>query len=327
MALVTLVLIGHSWTLLPHRASIDWAYDYLYAWHVPAFVLITGYLSRRFAWTPAKLGSLVRTVAVPYLVFEAVLAWFRYQVGGVALDDLFTDPHWPMWYLAALFFWRLGAPAFRALSTATAIAAAVGLSLFSGLWDGTVFDHARILGLLPFFVIGLKLADADWDRLRRVPLLFGVAGLAGVGALAWWGRDRVPTEWLYYRSPYDALEPDPVRALAIRSALLAVGLIGALSFFVLVPRLRSWFATLGAATLVVYLFHAFVVLTAQYQGFGDWAAEHPALGFVVTTFAAIALALALAAPPVARVLGVAIDPIGRLSRAGRRARRPAPRSA
>ncbi|MBO9522912.1 MAG: acyltransferase family protein [Nocardioidaceae bacterium] len=319
MALVTLVVVGHSWTLLPHRTGTDTAYDFLYAWHVPAFVLVTGYLSRRFAWTPAKLGALVRTVAVPYLVFEAALAWFRYQVGGVALDDLFTDPHWPMWYLAALFFWRLATPAFRALSAGSALLVAVTLSLLSGLWDGTVFDHARILGLLPFFVLGLVLADADWQRLRRVPLPFGVAGLGAVAALAWWSRDRVPTEWLYYRSPYGELEPDPVRAMAIRLGVLAVGLLGALSFFVLVPRVRGWFATLGAATLVVYLFHGFFVLTAQYQGFGDWTAEHVVLGFAVTTVAAIGLALALAAPPVARVLSYAVDPVGKLGALTRRA--------
>ena len=56
------------------------------------------------------------------------------------------------------------------------------------------------------------------------------------------------------------------------------------------------------------------------------AAVHPSAGFVVTTLAAVGMALALAAPPVARLLGIAVDPIGRLSRM-RRARRPDPRSA
>ena len=65
MALVLLVVVGHSWTLLPHNGLNDHLYDFLYAWHVPAFVLVTGYLSRSFTWAPQRMWQLVRTVVVP----------------------------------------------------------------------------------------------------------------------------------------------------------------------------------------------------------------------------------------------------------------------
>ena len=178
MTLVTLVVVGHSWTLLPHNAVNHWTYDALYAWHVPAFVTITGYLSRSFAWTPARLWALVRTVAVPYLLFEAALAWFRYRVGGVTLDDLFADPHWPMWYLSALFFWRLMTPAFLRIPKPVALGVAIGISLTAGVWAGNILDLARIFGLLPFFVLGLLLTDREWGWLRpRSVAPYAVAGL------------------------------------------------------------------------------------------------------------------------------------------------------
>lgn len=315
MTLVTLVVVGHAWTLLPENTANDWTYDFVYAFHIPAFVIVTGYLSRGFAWTGPQLASLVRTVAVPYVLFEAALAWFRYQVGGVALEDLFTDPHWPMWYLAALFFWRLGAPYFTRLRSQVALPLAVVISLVAGLRAGDTFDVARILGLLPFFVLGLKLDRRHWEALRSRALV--PFALAGIGVLVVvtrftdrWGA----TEWYYYRSRYDVLEPDDATAMLIRLALLTLGLIGALSLFVLVPRTATWFSKLGAATLVVYLFHGFFVLTAQYEGYPDWAAEHAVLGFAVTTVAAIGIALALAAPPVARRLTVLVDPLGALDR-------------
>ena len=315
MTLVTLVVVGHSWTLLPHDTGTDWAYDFLYAWHIPAFVIVTGYLSRTFAWTPAKLWTLVRTVAVPYVVFEAALAWFRYRVGGVELKDLFADPHWPMWYLAALFFWRLMAPAFLRLSRPAAIGLAVAISLMAGLWAGDVLDMARIFGLLPFFVLGLTLADREWGWLRsRRAALVALVGVAIVVVFTRYTDSWIATEWYYYRSRYDTLEPNDLRAVSIRAVLLVIGLVGAASCFALVPRARSWFSTLGSATLVVYLFHGFFVLSAQYEGFPDWAARHVQWSFVVTTVAAVALALLLASPPVARVLKVAVDPIGWLDR-------------
>ena len=106
MALVTLVVVGHSWVMLPDDAVTGHFYDFLYTWHVPAFVLVTGYLSQRFAWTRMRLWQLFRTLVGPYLVFECALVLFRVYVGGETLSDLFRDPHWPMWYLSALFFWR-----------------------------------------------------------------------------------------------------------------------------------------------------------------------------------------------------------------------------
>lgn len=318
MALVTLVVVGHAWTLLPQNVSTSWAYDFLYAWHVPAFVVVTGYLSRSFAWTATKLWSLVRTVAVPYLLFEAVLAWFRYQVGGVQLDDLFTNPHWPMWYLSALFFWRLMAPVFLAVPRPIALVVAVATSLAAGLWAGDTLDVARIFGLLPFFVLGLTLHEPQWARVRtRRAIPWALLGVAVVVVFTRFTDSWIATEWYYYRARYDVLDPNDLKAAAIRSVLLCVGLIGAASAFALVPRRRSWFSTLGAATLVVYLFHGFFVLAAQYEGFPEWAADRPALSFTLTTVAAVALSLALAAPPVARVLNVTVDPVGRLAGRGR----------
>ena len=167
MALVLLVVVGHSWTLLPHNTLNDHLYDFLYAWHVPAFVLVTGYLSRSFTYEPRRLWQLVRTVVVPYVIFECALALFRIYVGGEQLEDLFSDPHWPMWYLSALFFWRLLTPLFTRMPAVVAIAGAVAISLVAGLYAGDTLDMARVLGLLPFFVLGLTATKERLERLRE----------------------------------------------------------------------------------------------------------------------------------------------------------------
>ena len=147
MALVTLVVIGHAIILLPATAFNEHLYDFLYAWHVPAFVLVTGYLSRSFTWERRRLYQLVRTVVVPYVVFECAIALFRIHVGGEQLEDLFKDPHWPMWYLAALFCWRMLTPILTRLPAALPVAVVV--SLVAGLYAGDTLDLARVLGLLP----------------------------------------------------------------------------------------------------------------------------------------------------------------------------------
>jgi fucose 4-O-acetylase-like acetyltransferase len=226
-----------------------------------------------------------------------------------------------MWYLSALFFWRLMTPVF--LRIRAKVAVAVLLSLAAGLWAGDLFDMARIFGLLPFFVLGLKMHPGHWTMLRAPRAkVYAVAAFVVLFVLARFGHDWIATEWLYYRSRYDILDSDPVRAATIRMVLLLVGLTGALAFFALVPKTKTWFSTLGAATLVVYLFHGFPVLAVKYGPYPGWAADHFWIALPVTTLGAVVVALVLASPPVARRLNLVVDPIGAFERRLERRRPP-----
>lgn len=318
MALVTLVVVGHAWTLLPFTGAVDYLYDFLYAWHVPAFVFVTGYLSRGFTYAPERMWQLVRTVAVPYVVFECAIALFRVHVGGEELEDLFLDPHWPLWYLSALFFWRLLTPVLRPLPGGYVVALAV--SLVAGLFAGDALDLARILGLLPFFVLGLKATPERLELLRTRPAQVAGALFFVVLASSAWLVDRLAaTEWLYYRARYDELDVSDLEAFTIRAVLLVVGTAGAFAFLALVPRLGGWFTRMGAFTLVVYLFHGFAVKGLDYAGFDDWGADHVALGLLLTTLGGVALSLLLAWAPLASRLTEVIDPFGYAERHARHA--------
>lgn len=320
MALVTLVVVGHAWTLLPQDAVNEVLYDALYAWHVPAFVFVTGYLSRSFAYTPTRMRQLVSTVVVPYLVFECLLALFRVHVGGEDLERLFQNPHWPMWYLAALFFWRLLTPPFRRLPAGVAVAVAVVTSLVAGLWAGDTLDVARVLGLLPFFVLGLHATPerlaAVFDTGRRH---WAAAVLLAIGVLAIWTDRIAATEWLYYRSRYAELDVSDTRALLTRAGVMVVGLLGAWAFLTLVPRVGGWFTRMGAFTLVVYLVHGFFVLGAEYAGLPTWAGGHPVLAFVAVSAGAVGLALLLAWRPIGSRLQHLVDPFALAEREVRKA--------
>ncbi len=239
MALIVLVVVGHAWTLLPSDGVARHPYDFLYAWHMPAFVFVTGYLSRSFDYSPQRLWRLVRTVAVPYVLFECLMALFRIYVGGEKLEDLFTDPHWPMWFLAALFCWRLLTPIFRPLWGGVAVA--VVLSVAAGLWAGDTFDLARVMGMLPFFVLGLKATPERLEWLRGwFPKVVGVAVLVGIWFLSAHTDRWASTEWLYYRARYDEFDVSDSRAvLTFGSSCSAIGVIGTFAFLALVPRIRG----------------------------------------------------------------------------------------
>lgn len=312
MGLVVLVVLGHTWALLPSDATVAWhLYDFLYLWHMPAFVFLSGYLSRGFAYSPARMWQLVTDLLVPYVLFEGLLGWFRLHVGGERLQDLWLDPHFPMWYLLALVVWRLVTPLLRPLPGAVLVA--VGISIASGFLEGewmALLDLPRILGFLPFFVLGLKTTPEALEWLRgRFPAVLGAVTFAVIAVLAV-NLDRWAATGYLYQRPFDLMGVPDSTAVATRLLVLVVGLAGTVAWLTLVPRGGGWFTRMGAATMIVYLFHGFAVKGVEYAGLPARFDGHPWLGLLAATGFGLVVALGLAAPPVRRVLGRVVDPFG-----------------
>ncbi|HET6560604.1 MAG TPA: acyltransferase family protein [Marmoricola sp.] len=307
MLLVTLVVVGHTWPYLPDTTFNDRLYDWMYLWHMPAFVVVTGYLSRRFTYSRRNLRRLVTTVLLPYLVFEGLLALFRTHVGGERFDTLWIDPHWPMWFLAALVAWRLATPALQRLPYALPLAFA--LSLAGGVVGTTILDVNRILGFLPFFALGLLAEERHLDAVRSTAgRVVGVAVLAAGVLVAFWVDHDLGSEWLYYRTAYADLDTSWWQGMGIRAALLTVSVAMALAVLAWIPRSNRWFTRMGSASLVVYLFHGFFIKGASYAGFADWAAGRPVLSLVVATLGGVGIALLLAWRPIRKPLEKIITP-------------------
>jgi fucose 4-O-acetylase-like acetyltransferase len=311
MLLVTLVVVGHSWTLLPDVSTSSPVYVFLYTFHVPAFVLVTGYLSRSFTFSPANLRKLITTVVVPYLVFETLLAGFRVVVGGEDLDMLYLSPHWPMWYLTVLFLWRLATPLLRRMPHPLLVSVAV--CLLGGLNTQDALDLPRAMGLLPFFVLGLLMTREHFDRLGRPSARRAAAALMVVAfAVSTVVAGHFSKEWLYYRTGYPDLGVPFWLGASGRLLMLAVGAVMTMAALSLIPRTQRWFTRLGAASLVVYLFHGFVVKAAEYAGVGGVSEKDPVTAFLAVTAAAVGVSVLLAATPVSRRLNVLVDPISTL---------------
>ena len=309
MVLVTLVVFGHALGLALVSERNVQVYNWLYYFHIPAFVLLSGHLSRNFTWDRRHLTSLLTTVALPYLLFEPALWTFKTALGQREDGPLWLQPHWAMWYLCVLFFWRLASPVLRHRA-ALPLSLAVGLA--GGLIDTQLLCLPRILGLLPFFVLGLHLERRHLAWVRdRFPRPLAVAVLLAIFVWSAHTEEWARAAFLYYDSGYADLGYGAEDGMRIRLAVMAIGLLGTVSALALVPRGRSWFSTLGSATLVVYLFHGFVVRYADAAGWLDGSDAQPDLALAAVAAGSLGLALLLSAPPVSQRLGALVDPVGR----------------
>ena len=312
LLLVTLVVVGHSWTLLPDVSTSGPVYVFLYTFHVPAFVLVTGYLSRRFTFTRPNVQRLLGTVVAPYLVFETLLALFRTSVGEEDFGVLYVNPHWPLWYLTVLFLWRLVTPLFNRV--AHPLALAVVVCVVGGLNTVDALDLPRAFGLLPFFVAGLTMTREQFDWLARPRVRVAATLLLALTfVVATFVAGQFSKEWLYWRHGYADLGVPFWLGACVRLGLLVVAGTLTLSALSLIPRSQRWFTPLGAASLVVYLCHGFAVKGAEFAGVAALSEQDPVTAFLAVTGAAVALSLLLAATPVSRRLNVLVDPISTLT--------------
>lgn len=317
--LITCVVIGHSWSfLLDFDEPATHAYDFLYFWHMPAFVLLSGYLSRRFVWDRRHFDVLIATLLVPYLIFNPLLIWFREWIGNPGEQGtMWIDPAWGMWYLVALFAWRLATPILKRHWIAIPIS--IGISLWAGTLETTVLSIPRILGMLPFFVVGLHLNRHTLGWLRRrwamIPALLFLGWLWTFAAdLDDWARSW----FLLWNAGYTEMDWSPVSdAMRIRLTVMAIAFAGIFAVLALVPRGKHFFTSLGRQTMIVYLFHLFVVQAiSQFDPWIDFARDHVEAATVLAAAFAIALALFLASPPVVTVLTPLADPLGSMRRWG-----------
>ncbi len=317
MVLVTIVVVGHMVVLVPGGDEQSRMYDFIYYFHIPAFVLVTGYLSKSFRYSRRHLWALLTTLVVPYVVFSWLMIHWRETLDQVPPGlEWFQNPRWPMWYLVATVIWRLLTPLLKVHWLM--VPASVAVSLLAGLTNQELFDLNRTMGFLPFFVIGLHLKAEHLALLRR--RFVWVAGIVGVLFL-WWLAARTDRYWatqfLYFRASYDELGYSAGDGIWIRARLIVVALIGSASVLALVPHGRSFLTKMGAWSLVVYLCHGFVVRYLEYRGYEDWMPGTSWWSVVITVATALALALFLASEPIARALNYVVDPVNSISKLAR----------
>ncbi|MEU6324546.1 acyltransferase family protein [Streptomyces sp. NPDC047009] len=308
---IVLVAMGHSWEPLKggHR-TLEAAYMFVYAFHMPAFILISGYFSRNFDLRPDRLKRLLTGVVVPYVVFETAYVLFKRAIGGdpdLAISLL--DPWYLTWFLIALFIWRLTTPIWKLVRYPIPLAIAIAMLASVSPDIGDDLDLQRVLQFLPFFVIGLSMKPEHFQLFRRRAVrVLSVPVLAGGLAVAWWAVPRMNPAWFYHRdSAHELGVPwwcGPIMVLA----LLGCSLLLTACFFSWVPRRQMWFTTLGAGTLYGYLLHGFFVKGADYRGWYDHGWLHRPLGELFVTLLAGAVVTVLCTAPVRRVFRYVMEP-------------------
>jgi len=308
---ILLVAIGHFWEPIKGgNRALEGAYIAIYTFHMPVFILISGYFSRGFTLTGHRSKRLITSIALPYVVFETAYSLFERHLGGNPAQPIsLLDPIYLTWFLCVLFIWRLTTPIWRIvrwpvpLSLAIAILASLSPSI------GNDLDMQRLLQFLPYFVVGLSLESAHLQLLRqRFIRIASILVACFALTLSWWVTPRMHTAWVYRRDSAPELDAPWWVGPVMTLAMFACAMLLTACFFAWVPCRRTWFTTLGSGTLYGYLLHGFFRKAGQYWHWFDAEWLQNPIGVICVTLLSGALVIVLCTPPVQRIFRFAVAP-------------------
>ncbi len=224
---------------------------------------------------------------------------------------MILSPQWLAWFMAALFVWRLTTPIWRALKYP--ITTSIVISLLVGLIEvPNVLALPKILGFLPFYVVGLHMSRERFERLTTTRVRAASAVVLGSALLICYVYSKNwTTDWLLWKQRYDE---DPLSATAIegitqRAELLAIGFLLTFAALSLVPRRRSWTTALGGRTFYCYLIHGYIIVYLQYQFDIFDHIDRFGVGAVIgTSLVAVVVANLLMTKPVATTFRPIFEP-------------------
>lgn len=272
--LISLVVTGHLLEQLADQGPMAAAlYRWIYLFHMPAFVLISGAVSKA-TLTRRRAFALVTGLLLPYVIFQTLYpAWDAWLFHTGDWSQGYLTPYWLLWYLPSLACWRLLLPLFARLKFALPWAVVIAMAAGLVPWIGYPLSLSRTLVFFPLFLLGYRLGGQRLQQLggsrNRKCVALIVLITAAIGA--WLLRDFDP-EWLFASVGYADLQAAPWLGSGIRLALLTASASCALAVLALAPR-HAMQPCLGRHSLTVYLMHGFLVRALVAVGVFAWLAR------------------------------------------------------
>lgn len=255
--LILLVIFGHFLECFETKLSIN-IYKFIYIFHIPLFVFVSGYLAK------FKIKDIIKLFII-YFIFQILYLMFvNFGLNQDLKNTLFTIPYWILWYLFALIIWKLTIPLLNIVnknifSKIIFLLLIIGLSLLIGYVDcvNRTFSLARIINFYPFFAIGYFISNRKNNNKNFKFLYLGLFILSISLSIILTNFNYFSNESLYRAIGYNSsLNSIMQRILLIVFPFMVLPLI----FSTKIRKNFKIIEIISKNTLTIYLLHGFIIL-------------------------------------------------------------------
>ena len=254
--LIFLVVFNHiiAFNLVKVDTVVRYVWYAITIFHMPAFVFISGYLSKK----PQNVLMNFKNLLIPY-VLGYTLTWYSQIWLGRSVDyEILRPTGSVMWYILALFIYRL---TIEALGKIRFI---VLLSILFALWAGTrpefttFLSSSRIVVFFPVFVAGYLWMSEYITAIRKFKGKWILVAISGV--LLWAIPNyMIPNEMgiAIFRGNhgYQLCGLTDPQGVILRLLMYLVSFVVVYTMLALVPDIKLPLTYVGRHTMGIYFFH------------------------------------------------------------------------
>lgn len=266
--LIFLVVLGHFLMPITDKGrSIDSCYYYIYLFHMPVFVFVSGFFAKRYIEKGEGKPDVTKITGflLLYIIYK-LLIWgvnsFMQKTPGEF--ELLEESGAP-WYLFAMAVWYIILPLFSQFKWYISIIVSVLFSLYAGTVDqiGPFLCLSRIIYFFPFFLLGFYFPKNAIEILRKIKFKFiSLVLLCLVGIVIFLNIEDIKIyDGLIYGNRSYTVLPDsisPQNAIFARLLLYCIATLIFLAIMVWIPTKKMCISYIGSRTLSIYIIHKLV---------------------------------------------------------------------
>ncbi|WP_413358770.1 acyltransferase family protein [Robertmurraya sp. 2P01SA] len=275
--LIFLVVLGH--TIGASKEGLVTLVNFIYSFHMPAFIFISGYFSKNPTFK--KILNLL----LLYFIFQSLYSVIRYFIGDFPqLQFTFGKPHTHLWYIVSLGFWYALALLLKHLPLGKIlklllIVFILLISFYSRLYADELVEiiqshytnmHTQTLSILrtfvflPFFLAGFYLQEKQMKNLyvSLQRFRFIKIGVFTLSSLIFLYLSMYPTHYDLLFYGFSGYEKFSIPGQSYITTILFHYIIGFIGIYIvlnLVNEKKSILTKWGAHSLSIFLFHMIVI--------------------------------------------------------------------
>ena len=254
--LIFLVVFNHI--IAFNLVKVDMVVRYIWygitIFHMPAFVFISGYLSKK----PQNVLKNVKNLLIPYILGYSLTCYSQIWLGKSVDYEILRPTGTVLWYVLALFAYRL------TIEAMGKIRFIVPLSIIFALWAGTrpefttFLSASRIVVFFPFFAAGYLWKSEYITAVRKFKGKWVLVPISAV--LLWAIPNYMITNGMgiaIFRANhrYQLCGLTDQEGIVIRLLMYLVSFIVIYTFLALMPDIKLPLTYIGRHTMGIYLFH------------------------------------------------------------------------
>lgn len=262
--LIFLVVLGHFLIPVMTRGnSVLSIFYYIYLFHMPAFVFVSGVFSKKYIEKGAPQLNKLLGYLIIYILFKFAL-WLITSLysGTYSQIDFLVEGSAP-WYMLAMIIWLLILPVFVKLNftTGTIFAFFIGTLLPMNDSLGNFLSMSRVIIFLPFFILGYYFQFEYVQKLKKVSykvIALIILILTAIFVIIKLDFISRYSSLLYADHSYAYLQTSMGEALLLKIGWYLIAALMMFSLLVLCPERKFSFSYIGSRTLSIYIFHRLI---------------------------------------------------------------------